>query len=738
MKDKRRLYSFRWLAGLAVSIVLLFMLALGGIITLFYGVANQQAVLFSESILKYSVNAEEEITSSIKEVFNSASFDSSLFELINSRDISYSALLSGLRQLEVYRQTTHFIDSIYIYNCENQTIYASSPNATEAVWTPESFYDKQASEIFRSYTEYENMQPIFRELPVSYPVLENVGLISFLRYNTLASPDESSVMMVNVRQDVFWEHMTLLAEEIDSQLILLGKSGELQHVNAAPNQPPISIPQSVTDYLLSANAPEGSFVSELSGGKNIICYQSIFDGYYTLVSITRQNTLSGLLKTTHYTTWVVLFFLLFLILCVSCIAVFSKLNILYRSNQKKLERAEKERREKSYENKRQAILNFLHAPGTNAKALEALAREQLYLDKDADARILILVLDYYTTQLTQQYETNGDRALVKYSICNITEEILDGFGIRFTAYEAGAHCVAVLQPASEEELLLERLDYLQKQLKELLHISVTVFVSSPAPVSRISADYENLCNALPYKQLLGSGSIITSVMLDGREMSDYTIPEEHLKTITKEILELHMDSALIHIKEMFAQMSQGSYKSFQISLMQVIAVLDSALSKLRCNYLIEKTHFSGTLIYGLANLENLQDIYSSIAALLFQIKDAVLTVRGGRQQDTVEKIKEMIEKNYGDHSFSVNTVADELGMSAAYIGRLFKKITGTTFVEYVLEVRMEAARQLLGSTELPIEKIVSMVGYGDTPYFYKIFKKVNGCTPSVYRTNSKK
>lgn len=737
MKDKKNYYSFRWLACLAVSMILLLMLALGGIITLFYGVANQQAILFSESILKNSLNVEEEITASIKEVFNSASFDSALFELINSRDIQYSALLSGLRQLEVYRQTTHFIDSIYIYNCKNQMIYVSSPNATEAVWTLESFYDNEASEIFRAYTEYENMQPIFRKLSVSYPVLENVGLISFLRYNTLASPDESSILMVNVRQNIFWEHITLLANEIDSALILLDKNGEWQHVNAAGNQPPISIPKSVTEYLLTTHAREGSFFSELPGGKSVICYQSIFDDYFILASITSQNNLSSLLKTTHYITWVVLFFLLFLFLCISCIAVFCKLSRIYRSNQKKLERAEKEKREKSYENKRQAILNFLHASGTNLQAMEALAKEQLYLDKEADTRILILVLDYYTTQVTQQFETNGDRALVKYSICNIMEEILADFGVRFTAYEAGAHCVAVLQPAPGEKLLLEKLDFLQQQLHALLHISVTAFVSSPTPVSQVSVNYENLCNALPYKQLLGSGSIITSDMLDSREMFDYKIPEECLKTIAKEVLELRIDSALLHLNEILEQMSQGSYKSFQISLMQVISTLDGALNKLQRNHLIEKTLYTGALIYGLANLENLQDIYTSIADILFQIKEAVLTVRGGRQQDIIGKIKEMVQKNYGNHDFSVNTAANELRMSAAYIGRLFKRMTGTTFVEYVLEVRMETARQLLINTNLPIEKIVSQVGFSDTPYFYKVFKKENGCTPSVYRTNHK-
>ncbi|HCU30856.1 MAG TPA: hypothetical protein DIC57_10810 [Sphaerochaeta sp.] len=79
------------------------------------------------------------------------------------------------------------------------------------------------------------------------------------------------------------------------------------------------------------------------------------------------------------------------------------------------------------------------------------------------------------------------------------------------------------------------------------------------------------------------------------------------------------------------------------------------------------------------------------------------------------------------------TVSEMIGMNASYLGKLFKRNTGTTFIEFLHMVRMDAACHLLATTDLQIVDIVSSVGFSDVPYFYKVFKKANGCTPITYR-----
>lgn len=63
----------------------------------------------------------------------------------------------------------------------------------------------------------------------------------------------------------------------------------------------------------------------------------------------------------------------------------------------------------------------------------------------------------------------------------------------------------------------------------------------------------------------------------------------------------------------------------------------------------------------------------------------------------------------------------------------FKSQTGRTFVEYLNQIRLQTAAELLRSTDLTVSNIASQVGISDTPYFCRLFKKNFGFTPSEFR-----
>lgn len=72
-------------------------------------------------------------------------------------------------------------------------------------------------------------------------------------------------------------------------------------------------------------------------------------------------------------------------------------------------------------------------------------------------------------------------------------------------------------------------------------------------------------------------------------------------------------------------------------------------------------------------------------------------------------------------------------MSPFYFSRQVKAATGKTFLEYFTLYRVEMAKKRLISTEMPVSEVGRSVGYGDSNYFTKVFKRAVGCTPSVYR-----
>ncbi|WP_019909854.1 response regulator transcription factor [Paenibacillus sp. HW567] len=82
---------------------------------------------------------------------------------------------------------------------------------------------------------------------------------------------------------------------------------------------------------------------------------------------------------------------------------------------------------------------------------------------------------------------------------------------------------------------------------------------------------------------------------------------------------------------------------------------------------------------------------------------------------------------------SLDEVADHLHLNASYFSRLFKKETGTTFIEYVTRLKMERAKELLDGTHSTVGEICEQLGYDNQSYFIKTFKVHAGVTPAEYR-----
>jgi len=80
-------------------------------------------------------------------------------------------------------------------------------------------------------------------------------------------------------------------------------------------------------------------------------------------------------------------------------------------------------------------------------------------------------------------------------------------------------------------------------------------------------------------------------------------------------------------------------------------------------------------------------------------------------------------------------VADDLGLSASYFSRLFHDYAGTTFSDYLARKRIARACELLRDTELTLQEISGMSGFRDFNYFLKVFKKIQGHTPTEYRSS---
>ena len=161
----------------------------------------------------------------------------------------------------------------------------------------------------------------------------------------------------------------------------------------------------------------------------------------------------------------------------------------------------------------------------------------------------------------------------------------------------------------------------------------------------------------------------------------------------------------------------------------LLAVMDTALQKLD-----KENVFNGNSISGKEQNKETEICGSNANNVRENRSKRTDNVRNSDEQTTIKYLKEYVENNY-IYDISMQEAAEEMGYSDAYFSKLFKQYFNQNFTAYLTEYRIKKAKELLSNTNHSIKDISRMVGYTDSNYFAKIFKRLVGEIPSKYREN---
>jgi len=127
---------------------------------------------------------------------------------------------------------------------------------------------------------------------------------------------------------------------------------------------------------------------------------------------------------------------------------------------------------------------------------------------------------------------------------------------------------------------------------------------------------------------------------------------------------------------------------------------------------------------------------SQTRAMILELTEAVREARNRNLQysSPVRKAVEYIRLNYSQE-ISLEMLSAHVSLSESHLSHLFKKEVGLSVVEYIVRLRCEKAAELLRGTSDSVQDISACVGYLDSSYFVRVFKKRYGITPTAYRTN---
>lgn len=336
----------------------------------------------------------------------------------------------------------------------------------------------------------------------------------------------------------------------------------------------------------------------------------------------------------------------------------------------------------------------------------------------------------------------------EYAIEKLTERLEYVF-----EFQRGVEGWAFLLMADNEEQMSERVKELSKDLEEIMknYSTIAYFGGIGQPVARLrelEESFREAERALAARFTMELNRIISVEdirmaqnvdTLDDIEITSFGEIEK-TRTMLEKFLNNGAEDEIDEFVDVYInELPEENLKSVlmrQYIIMDAYIVMMSFCEKIE-GIEGEMQAQSEELKNSMKTIQTLEEIKNYIRMLLKKIIGVRDTISGRRYSDIVEIAKDQIRKTYMSDEISLNTIAAEVGMSPSYFSSIFSKEMGKTFVEYLTEIRMDRAKELLMCSSMKTSEIGYEVGYKDPHYFSYIFKKTQNCTPKEFRARGK-
>lgn len=382
----------------------------------------------------------------------------------------------------------------------------------------------------------------------------------------------------------------------------------------------------------------------------------------------------------------------------------------------------------------------------NLSMADALETGEKY-KMNLSARMYNLLLFRFT--LGEENRKSGELlGEAEYAIEKLTERLEYVF-----EFQRGVEGWAFLLMADNEEQMSERVKELSKDLEEIMknYSTIAYFGGIGQPVARLRELEESFREAeralaarftMELNQIISVEDIRMAQNVD--TLDDIEITSfgeiEKTRTMLEKFLNNGAEDEIDEFVDVYInELSEENLKSVlmrQYIIMDAYIVMMSFCEKFE-GIEGEMQAQSEELKNSMKTIQTLEEIKNYIRMLLKKIIGVRDTISGRRYSDIIEIAKDQIRKTYMSDEISLNTIAAEVGMSPSYFSSIFSKEMGKTFVEYLTEIRMDRAKELLMCSSMKTSEIGYEVGYKDPHYFSYIFKKTQNCTPKEFRARGK-
>ncbi|MED4585314.1 response regulator [Brevibacillus choshinensis] len=373
-----------------------------------------------------------------------------------------------------------------------------------------------------------------------------------------------------------------------------------------------------------------------------------------------------------------------------------------------------------------------------------LPREDI-LAKATEYSVQLLGSEYLVSVMCLDQKKKDEQQILLFAVKNIAEEQVQLGHYAGIVFLHNDLVVLLLRKEADDQERLEHqmqmiAEEIRRTVEKYLSVTVTVGVGTVIrDVTQLPYSYEDAGLALDYKGILGNNRLIfiDDVEKQPRESVRFDERKEHelVRCIKMGTLpELHAV-----VDELFSDVAEGnvSIHDYRIYLLEIMTTILKTAQRAELD-MDQMFGAQSHLLAEITSFNSVQEAQNRVNGICEKIMSSIASGRHHTYKRLVDQAIEYTHRHYQSPDISIHKVCADLHISPGYFSSIFKRETKTTFVTYLLHLRMEKAKELLRTTDLKTFEIAEQVGYTDANYFSFCFRKHVGQSAKEYRNNSGK
>ncbi|WP_394525200.1 AraC family transcriptional regulator [Lacrimispora sinapis] len=329
-----------------------------------------------------------------------------------------------------------------------------------------------------------------------------------------------------------------------------------------------------------------------------------------------------------------------------------------------------------------------------------------------------------------------DISTYHYSILNIAQELLSERYDVITSEAPFNYVFLILncqEPAQEQwiRLTLQKInDVMMEYVKRSASFGIGTYVQS---LMDINKSFIKAFSALSYRMVKGASSIIFYEEIAAKEHMVYDYPSEEEKSSVIAIRGRNTENMKRAVDRFMEKIAETSIDNINMAVSQLLITWNQILKTIHQDDLSPVT-YQQTLqqVNNCSNLEEVKEILYSYALVLIQLKNSELH---NKNVILMKQAVQYMNENFSNPDLSIEMIAESIGLSPSYTSTLFKEMNQISPGEYITNIRLKKAKELLETTDKSGKEIAALIGY-DYRYFYTVFKSRIGMTVKEYRKMS--